>query len=97
MRYVFKVRTFGCEACGQTVEALRWDYDPPPDCACGGAMHETHARPKDTVQIITDDVPGGFVVENGFSQPTRFDSKSAHRKALEANGMRIADRGEFRI
>jgi hypothetical protein len=47
-------------------------------------------------QIITDDVPGGFVVENGFATPQKFYSKSAHRKALADRGLRIGDKGEWR-
>lgn len=36
-----------------------------------------------------DEVPGGFVVENGFEQPTRFYSHSEHRAALAARGLEI--------
>jgi hypothetical protein len=49
---------------------------------------------RQTVQIITDDVPGGFTVHNGFKQPTTFYSKSEHRRALSANGMKLAEKGE---
>lgn len=41
--------------------------------------------------IIRDEIPGGFLAENGFDQPTRFDSWSAYRKALDANGYAIRD------
>ena len=39
--------------------------------------------------VIGDDVPGGFIAENGFDRPTRFDSHSAHEAALAANGYEI--------
>ena len=88
----YKRRHFLCEHCHSETFALQWNYDPPPIC-CEHPMTEG-SRSSSTVQIITDTVPGGFVVENGFDQPTRFDSKSEHRAALAAKGFRIADRGE---
>lgn len=39
--------------------------------------------------IVPDDVPGGFVVENGFDKPTRFYSRSEHQAALAARGLEI--------
>jgi hypothetical protein len=39
--------------------------------------------------VVPDDVPGGFVAENGFDQPRTFHSKSAHRAALAAEGLEI--------
>lgn len=63
-----------CEACGNVIEIGSWPYCP-------------HGRGAFT--NIPDDVPGGFVVENGFDQPTRFFSHSEHRKALEARGLEI--------
>ncbi len=39
--------------------------------------------------IEPDDVPGGFVVENGFDTPQRFYSHSAHEKALAEKGLEI--------
>jgi hypothetical protein len=39
--------------------------------------------------VVPDDVPGGFWAENGFSMPRRFDSHSAHRAALAADGYEI--------
>jgi len=52
-----------------------------------------HGRGANTV--VADDVPGGFVVENGFDRPTRFDSKSDHVRALAARGleMRVKNAG----
>jgi hypothetical protein len=96
-RAIYKVRRFVCETCKTEREQLQWNYDPAPVC-CDRSMAEGSLGPAQTLQIITDDVPGGFVVENGFSAPTRFDSRSAHRRALaESRGMRIADKGEFRV
>jgi hypothetical protein len=92
MTSVYKIRRFGCETCGAHREHLSWDYDPAPVC-CDQAMQEG-AMSRHTLQIITDNVPGGFVVENGFSKPTRFDSKSEHRRALSAKGFKLAEKGE---
>lgn len=91
----FKVRHFACETCGTKEDRLQWNYDPAPIC-CDRAMVEGARGSGQTLQIITDDVPGGFTVENGFKTPQTFYSKSAHRQALEQRGLRIADRGEIR-
>lgn len=61
---------------------------------CGAELHVgdfpfcPHG-PTRSFAVIGDDVPGGFVVENGFDRPTRFDSHSAHEAALAANGCEI--------
>lgn len=105
-RAIYKIWHFGCRTCHTERERLQWSYDPAPEC-CGAPMEHGVRGSRSTVQIITDDVPGGFVVENGFSAPQKFYSKSEHRAALETGrradgrvvgrgGMRIADRGECR-
>jgi len=68
-----------CEKCGKVLQVGEWPL-------CGGKHRHGVAQP---MQIIGDDVPGGFVVENGFSSPQKFYSKSAHRKALDAKGLRM--------
>jgi hypothetical protein len=64
-----------CEHCGHELEVGDFPFCP-------------HGRGAFT--NIPDDVPGGFVVENGFDQPTRFYSHSEHEKALAARGLQIA-------
>ena len=66
-----------CEKCGTVLDIGMWPFCP----------HERGAN-----AVVPDDVPGGFVVENGFAQPTRFDSKSAHRQALADRGLEMAVR-----
>jgi hypothetical protein len=63
-----------CEKCGAVLVVGSYPFCP----------HGTGVS-----AVEPDDVPGGFVVENGFDQPTRFYSRSAHRKALEARGMEL--------
>lgn len=58
-----------CDKCGAILETGDWPFCP-------------HGR--STMTVVADDVPGGFVVENGFAQPRKFYSKSAHRAALAA-------------
>jgi len=58
-----------CDACGAVLAMGDWPFCP-------------HGR--STLTVVADDVPGGFVAENGFSEPRRFYSKSAHRAALAA-------------
>jgi hypothetical protein len=94
-RSVFKTWRFGCETCHAERERLQWSYEAPPQC-CGAPMTLGSRGSRQTLQIITDDVPGGFTVENGFKTPQTFYSKSEHRRALSERGLRIADRGEIR-
>lgn len=61
-----------CDICGAEIQIGDWAFCP-------------HGRGANTV--IPDDVPGGFVVENGFDRPTRFDSHSAHLRALADRGL----------
>jgi hypothetical protein len=42
--------------------------------------------------LIRDDIPGGQWFENGFSTPQKFYSHSAHRAALDREGLQIAPR-----
>jgi hypothetical protein len=63
-----------CEKCQQRYEISDWPFCP-------------HGRGAGTV--VPDDVPGGFVVENGFSEPRKFYSRSEHERALAAEGLEI--------
>jgi hypothetical protein len=63
-----------CDDCGSELTVGSWPYCP-------------HGR--GLAHVISDDVPGGFVVENGFETPQRFYSKSEHRRALAQNGYEI--------
>ena len=64
-----------CPSCGQIVHVGDFPFCP-------------HGR--STMNIAGDDVPGGFVAENGFDMPQVFYSKKAHRDALAARGLTIA-------
>lgn len=63
-----------CQTCGKTLAVGDFPFCP----------HEPTKW-----SVISDEVPGGFVVENGFDEPTRFYSKSEHRAALAARGLEI--------
>lgn len=63
-----------CDTCGAVMAVGEW-----PFCPHGRGVQAVHA----------DDVPGGFVVENGFEQPRKFYSKSEHERALKAEGCEI--------
>lgn len=63
-----------CEHCGHELRVGDWPHCP-------------HGR--GSFINVPDDVPGGFVVENGFDEPTRFYSHSEHRAALAARGMEL--------
>lgn len=64
-----------CDNCGEILSISDWPFCP----------HD-HAK---GLKYFEDAVPGGFWAENGFDQPTRFDSHSEHRAALAARGMEI--------
>lgn len=63
-----------CDKCYQEIELGAWPFCP-------------HGRGTNTV--VGDDIPGGRVFENGFSEPTKFYSHSEHRKALADRGLEI--------
>ncbi len=63
-----------CEKCGRALAVGDFPFCP----------HEPTR-----LSIIGDDVPGGFVVENGFDAPRKFYSKSEHIAALAAEGCEI--------
>ena len=65
-----------CEKCGEEIQIGDYPFCP-------------HGRFRGAA--IGDDVPGGFIVENGFSTPQKFYSKKAHREALAANGNMLCD------
>jgi hypothetical protein len=63
-----------CDKCGAAVQVGEWPFCP-------------HGFGANTVQ--PDDVPGGFIAENGFETPQIFYSRKAHRDALAARGLEI--------
>lgn len=63
-----------CSECGEFVRVGDWPFCP-------------HGRGHSAIR--PDDVPGGFWVENGFEQPTKFYSHSEHEAALAARGLEI--------
>lgn len=69
-----------CEKCGHALEIGDFPFCP---------------HPKGAQAVVGDDVPGGFIVENGFNEPRTFYSKSEHQKALAERGleMRVKNAG----
>ena len=63
-----------CPCCGAPLPIGVWPWCPHGHGASG---------------VTRDEIPGGMYFENGFDQPTRFDSHSAHRKALAKRGLEI--------
>ena len=63
-----------CDDCGKILSPGEWPWCP----------HE-----RGVGRYHQDAVPGGFIVENGFDEPTRFESHSEHRAALAARGLEI--------
>lgn len=69
-----------CERCGWALRVGDWPY-------CG---HGRDHRPA-VVNVITDDIPGGQVIETLDHEEMTFYSKKAIRDAADARGLRIKD------
>lgn len=78
---------FSCKTCGLIFEKLT-KYGELPACVCGG---ETEKVWTSCPNVIGDDVPGGFVIENLDRHPRTFYSKSAYRDELRARGLRLRE------
>ena len=81
---------FRCTAC----ETIQLDVIVPcgtrPPCpACGGVTEVIWLS--SFPNVIGDDVPGGFWVENMTATPEKFYSKSAWRDRAASLGLRIRD------
>lgn len=66
-----------CPECGAYLNIGDW-----PFCPHGRGMYAN----------VPDDVPGGFWVENAWSEPRKFYSQSEYETALKADGMELAPR-----
>lgn len=63
-----------CDECGVELEIGDYPFCP-------------HGRGAQAVK--RDEIPGGQIFENGFDVPTRFDSHSAHERALAQRGYEV--------
>jgi hypothetical protein len=63
-----------CDRCGATLEISSWPWCP----------HEKGAN-----SVVQDEIPGGQWFDNGWAEPRKFYSHSAHRAALAAEGYEI--------
>jgi hypothetical protein len=66
-----------CSTCGHDFGVGQW-YQCPHERYHGAA--------------IADDVPGGFWIENAWSEPRKFYSQSAYERALTADNKMLAPR-----
>jgi hypothetical protein len=69
--------TVTCQTCGQDFGVGQW-YQCPHDQYRGTA--------------VPDDVPGGFWVENAWTDPRKFYSQSEYKSALAADNKMLAPR-----
>ena len=63
-----------CDTCGAVLHVGDWFACPH------GRAHSS---------VISDEIPGGMVVENGFPEPIRVFSHSEHRRLLAERGLEI--------
>jgi len=76
------LRTDACDRCGAVLRVGDYPF-------CKGRPHD-HQHP--TYRNIPDAVPGGFTVENAWSEPRTFYSQREYERALAADGMQLAPR-----
>lgn len=93
---ILKVRTYRCHDCDAKVQALKWNYEAPPDCPNDhGPMFEGDIGPQGrSANVIGDDIPGGQMVEHAICNPDgtprRFDTKSSIREEARRQGWTIS-------
>lgn len=76
-----------CKSCDWLAEIIARPHEHPPCPKCGG---DTERRWEGKASSVHgDDIPGGMLVENGFSEPIRVYSHSEHRRRLAAEGCEI--------
>ena len=63
-----------CDDCGAALSISEWPFCPH------GRAHSA---------VISDEIPGGMVVENGFPEPIKVYSHSEHRRLLAERGLEI--------
>lgn len=83
-----------CKSCDWLAEIIVNANEHPPCPQCGGETERRWAGKSSSVH--GDDIPGGMLVENGFSDPIRVYSHSEHRRKLAAEGceIRAMNRGD---
>ena len=69
--------TATCPTCGEVFGVGQW-YQCPHEPYRGTA--------------VPDDVPGGFWIENAWTEPRKFYSQSAYKRALAADNTMLAPR-----
>jgi hypothetical protein len=69
--------TATCPTCGEVFGVGQW-YQCPHEPYRGTA--------------VPDDVPGGFWIENAWTEPRKFYSQSAYKRALAADNKMLAPR-----
>lgn len=74
-----------CTSCGWAGDIHARAFENPSCPQCGAATERLWVG--EPVSIQRDEIPGGQFFENGWAEPRRFDSHSAHRKALAAEGL----------
>lgn len=76
---------------GHDTEVTRPSADRHAPCPACGAPVELLWRAT-RIGVQQDSIPGGFLAENGFDRPTRFDSWSEYKQAIDRNGYQIRER-----
>lgn len=70
-----------CDKCGHALQIGEYPFCP-------------HGFPAANSKAMVDEWPMGKTFENGFTKPTTFYSRSAHRAALAAKGLKVRGDGE---
>ena len=90
----FKTRRYECPSCGSSVQDLRWDTDPVPQCSHGPMIETglttTLGRHRG---VIDDQIEGGPRLFETFGDtPVWVESKSQWRREVERHQVVNVDR-----
>jgi hypothetical protein len=90
----YKAWKLRCTSCPTHWTVWGWNYDIPWNCPECTSPSELADRPRSTIMIATDDIPGGYDVRHGVCHedgtPRRFYSKTELKRALNEKGLVIS-------
>jgi hypothetical protein len=97
VRYTFTTRKAHCLGCDTRQKVLGWLHEPLPECpACGGTLQAVTDHVERATFVIGDEID--VVHEHGVchadNTPRRFRSRQELKRAEQAAGVRLLERGE---
>ena len=76
-----------CPECNSKEQVLCWDHELPKPCStCGHTLHFEATKFDNAPGLVTDDIPGGELVDHLYPTPRRFYSKTDIKRACNELG-----------